>query len=402
VRVMKRRKGHKWAKRRLPKSWPARAILGEDGTRYLIQWEPVRNGMACEEAWEPKAHANDALVAEWEERKTTRALGDIDDEREDVPDSQEEEQEVGQRYSHVVNTRTSGCSKGSAKITLREATSTTIPDISNIPIPKTNVAVAQMYDHHRLKGSHNCSPMASNRPEGASARPRSRVGRNLPAAVEDNHGCDEPQLRDDLAAEVRSSEPQPNSPKVASSTVQHLVKSASFQQLPMTDAENSVYAPTTDGIDELESFLVEAATTCVSQNRKEKTSAQDIYGVQLNDCSRAEGFRQILEGHGTKVPLRLGTSIGKTLSLAPSTLSNNNNNNNNNKDHRAATSARKDSGQASSRTSAHVEVSNNRDRGVSGAASGKLANAREQLRSLLRGPGRRRFRKSSPRFPPSP
>jgi hypothetical protein len=40
--------------------------------------------------------------------------------------------------------------------------------------------------------------------------------------------------------------------------------------------------------------------------------------------------------------------------------------------------------------------------GVSGAVSGKLASAREQLRFLLRGPGRRRFRKSSPRFPPSP
>jgi hypothetical protein len=131
TRVTKRRKGYGWSKRRLPKSWPARAILGEDGTRYLIQWEPVHNGMACEEAWEPKAHANDALVAEWEERKRTSALEDSDDERED-----------GQRYSHVVNTRTSGSSKGSAETTLRETTSTTIPDISNIPIPKTNVAVA--------------------------------------------------------------------------------------------------------------------------------------------------------------------------------------------------------------------------------------------------------------------
>jgi hypothetical protein len=363
--------------------------------------------MAYEEAWEPKAHANDALVVEWEERKRTSVLGDSDDEREDVPDSQEKEQEVGQRYNHVVNTRTSGCFKRSAKTTLREATSTTIPDISNIPIPKTNVAVAQMYDHHRLRGFHDSSSMASNRPEGAFARPNSRVSRNLLAAVEDNHRCDEPQPRDDMAPEVRSSEPQPNSPKVASSAVQHLVKSASSQQLPMTDAENSVYAPTTDDIEELESSLVEAAATCVSQNRKEKASAQDIYGVQLNGYSRAEGFRQNLEGHVTKIggqgklPPRPGTSISTILSPAPSTLSNNNNNNNN-KDHRAVTSARKDSGQALSRTSAHVEVPNNRGPGVSGAVSNKLASAREQLRSLLRGPGRRRFRKSSPRFPPSP
>jgi hypothetical protein len=262
-----------------------------------------------------------------------------------------------------------------------------------------------MYGHHRLRESYDSSPMASNRPEGAFARPHSRISRNLPAVVEDNHRCDEPHTRDDMAPEVRSSEPRPNSPKVASSAVQHLVKSASSQQLPTTDAENSVYAPTADDIEEPESSSVEAATTCVSQNLKEKTSTRDIYGVQLNDRSRAEGFRQYLEGHVTKMggqgklPPRPGTSISTILSPAPSTLSNNNKNN---KDHRAATSARKDSGQASSRTSAYVEVSNNRDPGVPGAVSGKLASAREQLRLLLRGPGRRRFRKSSPRIPPSP
>jgi hypothetical protein len=169
----------------------------------------------------------------------------------------------------LVNTRTFGHFEGFAEITLLEATSTTTPDIWNIPLPKTNEAAAQMYDHHRPKRFHDSSPMASSRSEGASTHPRSRVSANLPAAVEDNHRCEEPQLRDDMAPDVRCCEPQPNAPKVASSVDQHLVKSASSQQLPITDGENSVYAPTPDDIKELESSLVRAATAYISQNRKE-------------------------------------------------------------------------------------------------------------------------------------
>jgi hypothetical protein len=103
-----------------------------------------------------------------------------------------------------------------------------------------------------------------------------------------------------------------------------------------------------DGIEELESFLVEAATKCVSQNSEEKTSASDKYGVQLNDYSRVEGSRQNQDCHVTKIggqgklPPRSGTRISTLLSPAPSTLSNNNN-----QDHRAASPVGIGSGQAS-------------------------------------------------------
>jgi hypothetical protein len=174
----------------------------------------------------------------------------------------------------------------------------------------------------------------------------------------------------------------------------------------MTNGGNSVCVLETK---ELECSLVEAANACVLENRKDHTSVKVAYGVRINDHSRATGLEQVSKGHVTKrdgqgeSSSRPGTSISTILSPAPSTpFNNNNNNNNNNKDNGSATPAGKDSDQTSPRALAHVKVSNNRDPGVSGALPGKLASAREQLRLLLRGPGRRRFQKSSSPFPPSP
>jgi hypothetical protein len=217
--------------------------------------------------------------------------------------------------------------------------------------------------------------------------------------VEDIHRCDESRFRDDMATEVESGISQPKPPKVASSTGQHLEPLASSQQIPTTDGENSGYLLETK---ELQCSLVEAANACVLENRKDHTSANAAYGVLINGHSRVEGLEQVSESHVTKrdgqgkPSPRPSASISTILSPAPSTVSNNS------EDNGSATPAGKDSDQASPRTLAHIKVTNNRDLGVSGAVSGKLASAREQLRLLLRGPGRRRFRKSSLRLPPSP
>lgn len=63
-RVMKRRKGFGWTRRRRQsKYWPARAILGENKTQYLIRYEPVNESAQCEELWQPKRNASLALIA---------------------------------------------------------------------------------------------------------------------------------------------------------------------------------------------------------------------------------------------------------------------------------------------------------------------------------------------------
>ena len=84
--------------------------------------------------------------------------------------------------------------------------------------------------------------MASNNPGVVSARPRFKASATLPTAVEDSHRCNESQHCDGMDPEGRSSKPQPKSPKIASSTGQHLETSASSQQLLMTGGENSLYA----------------------------------------------------------------------------------------------------------------------------------------------------------------
>jgi hypothetical protein len=417
--------GQRWANKYRNKLWLAEAILKENDTQYLIEYAPVYEGAQREISWQPKHYANAALVRDWKERDMANVHENSNAERDNDPASTKNEDRAGRRGSlmayggqlqspitdhqsleqygteseksqqysaDLIDKRTPGGFEERSQTTQLKATSPSIPEILDTLVPERNVAFAHMYES-----------AASKNWGAAYARPDVEYGRNLPAAVEDNHRCDGPQPRHDMAQEVRSSETQPISPKVASSAVQHPVKSVSSQQLPITDAEKSVYALTNDGIEELESFLVEAATKCVSQNSEEKTSASDVYGVQLNDYSRVKGSRQNQGCHVTKVggqgklPPNPGTRISTLLLPAPSTLSNDNN-----QDHRAGSPAGIDSGQALPRSSALVEVSENRNSGVPSTVSGKLASAREQLRSLLRGPGGRRFRRSSLRFPPSP
>jgi hypothetical protein len=406
--------GKRWANKYRNKLWLAEAILKENDTQYLIEYAPVYEGAQREISWQPKHYANAALARDWKERNMANVHENSNAERDNDPASTKNEDragrrgslmayggqlqspitdhqsleqygtesEKGQQYSDdPIAKRIPGSFEERSQNTQLKATSPSIPEILDTLVPERNVPVAHMYKSAALKNRG-----------AAYARRDVDYGRNLPAAMEDNHRCDGSQPRHDMAQEVRSSETQPISPKVASSAVQaHLVTSVSSQQLP------------TNGIEELESFLVEAATKCVSQKSEEKTSASDIYVVQLNYHSRVEGSRQNQDCHVTKIggqgklPPRPGTRISTLLLPAPSTLSNDNN-----QDHRAGSPAGTDSGQASPRESALVEVSENRNSGVPSTVSGKLASARERLRSLLRGPGGRRFRRSSLRFPPSP
>jgi hypothetical protein len=110
VGVIERRKGHGWIKRRLPESWPARVILEEDRTRYLMERVSVSSGAKCERRWNPKRHANATLVVEREELQRTNLRGKSDLEDADI--SILEPQRHGHRYgtleSHGFSQETAG------------------------------------------------------------------------------------------------------------------------------------------------------------------------------------------------------------------------------------------------------------------------------------------------------
>jgi hypothetical protein len=270
---------------------------------------------------------------------------------------------------------------------LQDAPTTVISQFPNVLMPPINVAVARMYDHHKHRELHDSSPVALNSLGRVSTSPDLKVSATLPAAVKDSHRCDRFQQSNDMAPEAGSSKSGPRSPKAASSTGQHIETLASSQQLRTNNGKHPTYAPVPDDTKELESALAQAATACVPQNRNDNASVQAAYGVQINDHSRAEGSEKVPGDHamnwggqGRSSP-RPGTRISTLLSPVPPIPSNNN------KDNDSATLTGEDSAKASPRTLAHVEVSSNRDSGVSSASLGRLASAREQLRLLLRGPG---------------
>lgn len=101
-----------------------------------------------------------------------------------------------------------------------------------------------------------------------------------------------------------------------------------------------------------------------------------------------------MEDSSGKSSPRPDTSISTILSPAPFTLSDDN------KGGESLTFVGKHNSQALPRVSTEVRFPKNID--VSSGPPGKLASAREQLRLFLQGPGRRRYRKSHPRSPPSP
>jgi hypothetical protein len=127
------------------------------------------------------------------------------------------------------------------------------------------------------------------------------------------------------------------------------------------------------------SFLVSKPRPRLPQNRNNHTSVQAAYGVQTNNY-RVEDSKHVSEGHVMDYGGCPGTSISTILPPVSSYLSNND------KDMKARLPPKKTGGQASPRALAHFEVSE-RDLSVAGTPLGKLTSAREQLRSLLHGPG---------------
>jgi hypothetical protein len=116
------------------------------------------------------------------------------------------------------------------------------------------------------------------------------------------------------------------------------------------------------------SFLVSKPRPRLPQNRNNHTSVQAAYGVQTNNY-RVEDSKHVSEGHVMDYGGCPGTSISTILPPVSSYLSNND------KDMKARLPPKKTGGQASPRALAH------------GTPLGKLTSAREQLRSLLHGPG---------------
>jgi hypothetical protein len=90
------------------KAWSAEAIFEESGSQYLIKYEPVEEGAQCEISWQPKHHANAALVAWWEERKMEMALENGNAERDNVPYLPSEDNEASQHYMPV-DLHSNGC-----------------------------------------------------------------------------------------------------------------------------------------------------------------------------------------------------------------------------------------------------------------------------------------------------
>jgi hypothetical protein len=423
----KSRSGQGWTKKNQDKFWFAEAILKESVTQYFIEYKPVYEGAQREISWQPKHYANAALVADWEERK--RASGHENDNAELDNDSDltsgdngtsqrcgsveyddhlqnsgtdlrslnqyvPESGSLEQQSVDLVNEKTSDGLEEPLGDTPPKTESTIAPGISKIPTPDRSVPVAIMYDNHMHKGHHDSSPVEPYSSRGASAPSHLKSSANPPAVMEDDHGCDEGQPRDDTATEVATSRSQAKSPKIASSTGNHLEMSASAQRSRIDNGEISMYAPVADGTKEFGSSLFEAATAFTPQNRNDHMSVRSPYNLQIKDSRRAKGLGQVPDGHvkimhsqGRPFP-RPGTSISTILSPEPCTPFENH------KDDGSTTSAGKDNGQVSSRILAEVQVSDKKDPGVADAPPGKLASAREQLRSLLRGPGRRRYRDS--------
>jgi hypothetical protein len=80
-----------------------------------------------------------------------------------------------------------------------------------------------------------------------------------------------------MVPDGESSKPEPRSHIAASTRGQYFATSASSQQLRMAGGEKSVSVPVTNDTKELESYLVEAATAHVSQNRNDNASVQAAY-----------------------------------------------------------------------------------------------------------------------------
>lgn len=416
--------GQGWAKKNKNKLWLAEAILKENDTQYLIEYKAVSEGKKREISWQPKHYANAALARDWEERKMSSAHKNNNAERDNDPDLTWGDNGVSQRcgsveyddYLHdsgtdcrspkryvaesgnlerhsvdLVNKRKSDRFENPLEDTLPKTKSTILSKTSNIPMSQRDILVTRTHDHERHRGLHISSTMATNSSESASASPQFRISAILSAAMEDNHCCDRSQTRDDVAPEVGSSKSQPKSHKFASPISNNLETSASSQLLRIADEENSVHAPVAHDTKAIESSPVKAATECVSQTRVDHMSGRAPNGLQINNYSRAEGLEQVPESHVTRtggqgsLPPRPGTSISTLLSTAPRTLSNDNK-----KDDASATSAEKDSGEMLSSTSSHAEVSKVSKCGASDAPQGRLASAKKQLQSLLRGSGRRR------------
>jgi hypothetical protein len=248
----KSRSGQGWTKKNQDKFWFAEAILKENDTQYFIEYKPVYEGAQREISWQPKHYANAALVRDWKERNMANVHENSNAERDNGPASTKNEDRAGRRGSlmayggqlqspitdhqsleqygteseksqqysaDLIDKRTAGGFEERSQTIQLKATSPSIPETLDTLVPERNVAFAHMYES-----------AASKNWGAAYARPDVEYGRNLPAAVEDNHRCDGPQPRHDMAQEIRFSETQPISPKVASSAVQHPVKSVSSQQ----------------------------------------------------------------------------------------------------------------------------------------------------------------------------
>jgi len=316
ARAVKRRKGHGWTKRRLPKSWPARAILEEDRTRYLIEWEPVGSGAECEQKWELKHYANAALVADWEGRKRASLRRKRNSEQGDVSTLESEhkgrvhdhrdmefrgrsgqtttsslsptehgvgsgnEQRLSADNSGLIEMHSSGELWTSAVSDPLETTSAAPLELTNCSPLKTSGGAAHMLDGHGTKGFDDLSLTMTNHPDQECGLSHVKTRAALQEIVQDENRGEIIEARYGTVAVVGLEGSQSRHNQIALSKGPHLGELASSQQLRMAAREDSAYVPLADSYWELCSSSIEASTAHVSQSYSDHKPSKVACGVQ--------------------------------------------------------------------------------------------------------------------------
>lgn len=384
TRVIKRRKGHGWTKtkRRLRKFWPARAILDESSTQYLIEWDPVSSGVGCERQWEPKYHANTALIAEWEERKEANIKRKSNSEQADTSFMQlareghdHQATEVDPRPEQTI---------------ARPASSAERTDLVDEPQSSDNNRnMTQMRSHGKLRCRVQSDTLAtiSVGPSEVSNIHVSSIREGLTHMRNGNDKSPSESLPSTVSYEAE----QECSPALLMGP--HSGMLADPKQACTVGTAYSTHAPLAESVSKERSSRLEASTVHISESRSDHKPPKVASEAKANNhgpprnAERVPGDRSTHGCDVKKHSARPGTSIATLLSPIPSDLTVGQENG-------SVLYLEKNDNQAPARAQADVTVSSESDAARSNTPPGKLASARKQLRSLLRGSGRKRVRRS--------
>ena len=393
TRVIKRRKGHGWTKtkRRLRKSWPARAILDESSTQYLIEWEPVSSGVGCERQWEPKHHANTALIVDWENRKEANIKRKSNSEQADTSFMQSAREGHDHRDTEV-ESRPEQTSARPASSAEHRTNPVDEPQSSD-----NNRGMTQMRSHGKLgcRGQSDTLATISVIPSEVSNIYVSSIREGL---THMRNGNDKPQS-ESLSSTGSYEEEQGCRPALLIGP--HPGMLTDPKQACTVGMADSAHAPLAESGSKECSSRLGASTVHISESRSGHEPRKVAFKAKANNhgpprnAGRVPGNKPTHGCDVKKHSARPGTSIATLLSPIPSDLPVSQENG-------SVPYFEKNDNQAPARAQANVTVSSERDAARSDTPPGKLASARKQLRSLLRGSGKKRVRRSRSVLSPPP